>query len=77
MAMSCGPYDQHARYYSLHRAFGERPDPIKLSPQFLATPSADLADPPPPPPPRILPGQTATAAQQTAARVQARNASSD
>lgn len=72
-----GGYDQRPRHYSLHRSFGETPDPIALTPQFLATPSADLADPPPPPPPRILPGQTATAAQQTAARVQARDSSSD
>lgn len=77
MAAGGAPYDQHARFYSLHRAFGQTPDPIALSPQFLASPSADLADPPPPPPPRIMPGQTATAAQQTAARVQARDASSD
>lgn len=74
---AASPYDQKARFYSLHRAFGERPDPISLSPQFLSTPSADLADPPPPPPPRILPGQTATAAQQTAARVQARDGASE
>jgi hypothetical protein len=69
-------YDQKAHYYSLHRAYGQRPDPITLSPQFLSSPSADLADPPPPPLPRILPNSTATAAQQTAARVQQR-ASSD
>jgi hypothetical protein len=74
MAMA-GGYDQKAHFYSVHRQFGEKPDPITLSPQFLATPSADLADPPPPPPPRILPGQSATAAQQTAARVQARDSS--
>lgn len=70
-----GGYDQHARFYSLHRPFGQQPDPVALSPQFLATPSADLADPPPPPAPRILPGQTGTAAQQTAARVAARDSS--
>jgi hypothetical protein len=73
---SAGGSDEHARFYSLHRAYGERPDPVSLSPQFLATPTADLADPPPPPPPHILPGQVATPAQQTAARVAARNAES-
>jgi hypothetical protein len=75
MAVADGGFDQHARFYSLHRAYGQRPDPVTLSPQFLSTPSADLADPPPPPPPRILPGQAATPAQQTAARVAARQAS--
>jgi hypothetical protein len=68
-------YDQKAHFYSLHRAYGQSPDPITLSPQFLSAPSADLADPPPPPPPRILPGGAATAAQQTAARVQQRDSS--
>jgi hypothetical protein len=68
-------YDQKAHYYSLHRAYGQQPDPIALSQQFLSTPSADLADPPPPPAPRILPNSTATAAQQTAARVQQRESS--
>lgn len=68
-------YDQKAHYYSLHRAYGQQPDPIALNQQFLSTPSADLADPPPPPPPRILPNSTATAAQQTAARVQQRESS--
>jgi hypothetical protein len=72
---AAGPYDQKAHFYSVHRQYGQNPDPIALSPQFLATPSADLADPPPPPPPRIMPGQTATAAQQTAARVPARDSS--
>jgi hypothetical protein len=75
MAVASGGFDQHARFYSLHRAYGQKPDPVSLSPQFLSTPSADLADPPPPPPPRILPGQAATPAQQTAARVAARQAS--
>jgi hypothetical protein len=38
------------RFYSLHRAYGDTPDPVALSPQFFATPTQDLADPPPPPP---------------------------
>jgi hypothetical protein len=38
------------RYYSLHRAYGDAPDPIALSPQFLNDASPDLAAPPPPAP---------------------------
>lgn len=38
------------RFYSLHRAYGQTPDPIPLSPQFFATQTPDLAEPPPPPP---------------------------
>ncbi len=36
------------RFYSLHRAYGETPDSIPLTPQFFATDSPDLARPPPP-----------------------------
>jgi hypothetical protein len=68
-------YDQRPHYYSLHRAYGDTPDPVTLSPQFLSAPSTDLAEPPPPVMPRLLPGSGATAAQQTAARVQQRAAS--
>ena len=68
-------YDQKPHYYSLHRAYGDKPDPITLSPQFLSSVSTDMAEPPPPVMPRILPGSNATAAQQTAARVQQRAAS--
>jgi hypothetical protein len=38
------------RFYSLHRAYGQAPDPVALSSQFFATPTPDLAEPPPPPP---------------------------
>lgn len=68
-------YDQKAHFYSLHRQYGQSPDPVTLSPQFLSSPSADLADPPPPPPPRLTPN--ANAGQQTAARVAQRDSSSD
>jgi hypothetical protein len=39
-----------ARFYSLHRAYGETPDPIPLGPQFFAGGQVDLAEPPPPAP---------------------------
>lgn len=39
-----------ARFYSLHRAYGETPDPVPLGPQFFASSSPDLAAPPPPSP---------------------------
>jgi hypothetical protein len=70
---AASPYDQKAHYYSLHRQYGQAPDPVTLSPQFLSAPSADLAEPPPPPVPRLQPN--ATAGQQTAARVAQRDAS--
>ena len=41
------------RYYSLHRPYGQTPDPVPLSPQFFAGGSTDLADPPPPPARRV------------------------
>ena len=37
-----------ARFYSLHRPYGDTPDPIPLTPQFFASDSPDLAAPPPP-----------------------------
>ena len=37
-----------ARFYSLHRAYGQTPDSIPLTPQFFASDSPDLARPPPP-----------------------------
>ena len=37
----------HARFYSVHSAYGEKADPIQMSPQFFGA-SADLAQPPPP-----------------------------
>ncbi len=36
------------RFYSLHRAYGQKPDAIALTPQFFASDSPDLARPPPP-----------------------------
>ncbi len=36
------------RFYSLHRAYGETPDPVALGPQFFVDGSPDLAQPPPP-----------------------------
>jgi hypothetical protein len=39
-----------ARFYSVHRDYGQAPDPLTLSPQFLGTSSPDLAAPPPAPP---------------------------
>lgn len=38
------------RFYSLHRAYGQQPDPIPLSQQFFSTPTEDLAEPPALPP---------------------------
>ena len=37
-----------ARFYSLHRPYGETPDSIPLTPQFFASDSPDLARPPAP-----------------------------
>lgn len=36
------------RLYSVHRQYGETPDPIPLTPQFFESSSQDLAAPPPP-----------------------------
>ena len=41
------------RYYSLHRPYGQTPDPVPLSPQFFSGGQADLAEPPPPPARRV------------------------
>ena len=46
---SVGP-PASVRYYSLHRPYGDAPDPIPLSAQFLGEASPDLAAPPPPVP---------------------------
>ena len=37
-----------ARFYSLHSAYGDTPDPIQMSPQFFAGDAPDLAQPPAP-----------------------------
>ena len=39
-----------ARIYSLHRQYGETPDPVTLTPRFFNEASPDLAEPPPPAP---------------------------
>lgn len=41
---------QPTHFYSLHRQYGQEPDPIPLSPQFFASSTPDLAQPPPPVP---------------------------
>ncbi len=38
------------RFYSVHRPYGQEPDPITLTPEFLSQGSPDLATPPPPVP---------------------------
>jgi hypothetical protein len=39
---------QPTHFYSLHRQYGDTPDPIPLDAQFFASSSPDLAQPPPP-----------------------------
>lgn len=69
------------RFYSVAREYGVKPDPIALTPQFLAdTGSADLAEPPPLPPPHLSAAQTANmstaaATNQTRAANEASEAS--
>jgi hypothetical protein len=47
-------------FYSVARQYGVQPDPVQLSPQFLAsTPQADMAEPPPIPPPHTAGPQAA------------------
>jgi len=47
-------------FYSVARQYGVQPDPVQLSPQFLAaTPQADMAEPPPLPPSHVAGQQTA------------------
>lgn len=60
---------QAPRFYSVHREFGLKPDPIPLPPQFFASSAgADLAAPPPPLDPHPVPGtQAATSPLNTAA----------
>jgi hypothetical protein len=62
------------RFYSVAREYGVKPDPITLSPQFLADAGAtDLAEPPPLPPPHTNSAQTANMSA-TAAAIQSRAA---
>ncbi len=41
---------QPTHFYSVHRQYGQAPDPIPLSAQFFASSTPDLAQPPPPAP---------------------------
>ena len=41
---------QPTHFYSVHRQYGQTPDPIPLSAQFFASSTPDLAQPPPPVP---------------------------
>ena len=41
---------QPTHFYSVHRQYGQAPDPIPLDAQFFASSSPDLAQPPPPVP---------------------------
>lgn len=60
--------NQPPRFYSVHREFGLKPDPIPLPQQFFADSAADLAAPPPPLAPHPVPGtQAATSPLNTAA----------
>jgi hypothetical protein len=56
------------RFYSVVRQYGGSPDPIVLTPQFLAdSGAADLAEPPPLPPPHSNGAQTANMSAAAAA----------
>lgn len=48
-APAAQPYPR-ARTYSVHRQYGETPDPVALTPRFFDEASPDLAEPPPPAP---------------------------
>jgi hypothetical protein len=67
-------------FYSVARQYGVQPDPVQLSPQFLAsTPQADMAEPPPLPPPHAAGPQSAnmSAAAATNQVRQAQEAAAD
>ena len=70
-------------FYSVARQYGVQPDPIALTPQFLAeSGSTDLAEPPPLPPPHLSSAQTANmsaaaATNQTRAANEAAQSASD
>jgi hypothetical protein len=71
--MTAGTRGEPPRYYSVHREYGLQPDPIALSPEFLANSStADLAEPPPPLPPHLSAqnGAAASPASQNRAATQ-------
>jgi len=71
---------QPPHFYSVARQYGVQPDPVQLSPQFLATtPQSDMAEPPPLPPPHTAGPQSAnmsTAAATNQVR-QAQEAAAD
>ena len=47
-APTSGDPPASVRFYSLHRPYGDTPDPVPLTPQFFSDASPDLAQPPPP-----------------------------
>lgn len=47
-APASGDPPASVRFYSLHRQYGDTPDPIPLTPQFFSDSTPDLAQPPPP-----------------------------
>ncbi len=55
---------QPTHFYSLHRQYGQAPDPIPLSAQFFASSTPDLAQPPPPVP-RTVTTSTGRVVQST------------
>jgi hypothetical protein len=67
-----GPTSNGPRFYSVHRQFGLRPDPIPLPKQFFADNTPDLAAPPPPLPPRPVPGTQAASSPANTASNRAR-----
>ena len=57
---------QPTHFYSLHRQYGDTPDPIPLNAQFFASSTPDLAQPPPPVP-RTVTTSTGRVIQQAPA----------
>jgi hypothetical protein len=57
---------QPTHFYSLHRQYGDTPDPIPLNAQFFASSTPDLAQPPPPAP-RTVTTSTGRVIQQAPA----------
>lgn len=66
------------RRYSVHRSFGQAPDPIQMPREFFEEGSVDLAEPPPPLPPRVNEkGKTAAQVKAAEARAADRRAASN
>lgn len=64
------------RRYSVHRAFGEAPDPIQMPKEFFNQGVVDLAEPPPPLPPKVNEkGKTQAQVKAAEARAAERRAS--